>query len=84
MASYWMEVRKAQKPERNFGPAPTAALAALRQVIPWRQAPSERQKRPLGMVVYDFMQDNPASKFYSAGPNPPESKAHPTAGVLPK
>ncbi|WP_246770926.1 aromatic amino acid ammonia-lyase [Aestuariivirga sp. YIM B02566] len=84
MASYWMEVRKAQRPERNFGPAPTAALAALREVVPWRQAPAARQKRPLGMVVYDFMQENPASKFYSGGPTPPESKAHPIAGVLPK
>lgn len=84
MATYWMEIRKAQNPERKFGEAPTAALAALRQVIPWRQAPDERQKRPLGMVVYDFMQDNPATKFYAGGPKAPESRAHPLAGVLSK
>jgi histidine ammonia-lyase len=83
-ASYWMEVRKAQKPERKFGAAPQAALAALRQVIPWRQAPADRPKRPLGMVAYDFMQENPAAKFYSSGPQPPESRARPIAGVLPK
>lgn len=82
-ASYWMELRKAQKPERKFGEAPTAALAALRKVIPWHQPAAERQKRPLGMVVYDFMQDNPASKFYPGGPQLPKSAAAPTAGVLP-
>jgi histidine ammonia-lyase len=72
-ASYWMEVRKAQKLERKFGEAPAAALAALRQVIPWRQAPADRPKRPLGMVAYDFMQENPAARFYSDGPNSPKA-----------
>jgi len=84
MASFWMEVRKAQNPERNFGPAPSAALAALRQVIPWRQAADQRQKRPLGMVVYDFMQENPAGKFFNGGPKEPEMQARPQAGLLAK
>lgn len=83
-ASYWMEVRKAQKPDRKFGEAPTAALAALREVIPWRQAPDQRQKRPLGMVAYDFMQENPAAKFFADGPEPPVMRALPEAGKLPK
>ncbi|MER9168179.1 aromatic amino acid ammonia-lyase [Mesorhizobium australicum] len=83
-ASYWMEIRKAQNPQRKFGEAPTAALEALRQVIPWHQEASERQKRPLGMVAYDFMQENPASKFYSGGPPAPTAAAMPAAGVLPR
>jgi histidine ammonia-lyase len=83
-ASYWMEVRKAQKPDRKFGAAPEAALAALRQVIPWRQAPGERPKRPLGLVAYEFIQENPAAKFYSAGPKEPGSRARPQAGLLMK
>ncbi|TPO04170.1 aromatic amino acid ammonia-lyase [Mesorhizobium sp. B1-1-5] len=83
-ASYWMEIRKTQNPQRKFGEAPTAALAALRQAIPWHQPTSERQKRPLGMVAYDFMQENPASKFYAGGPHPPAAAALPSAGVLPK
>ncbi len=81
-ASYWMDVRKAQNPERKFGDAPTAALAALRQIVPWQQPASERQKRPLGMVLYDFMQENPASKFYPGGPKAPEAKAIPKAATL--
>ncbi|MGE4251441.1 MAG: aromatic amino acid ammonia-lyase [Parvibaculaceae bacterium] len=83
-ASYWMEVRKAQKPERTFGEAPAAALAALRQIIPWRQAPAERPKRPLGMVAYEFMQANPAAKFYTGAIKAPDSRARPVAGVLPR
>lgn len=82
-ASYWMELRKAQKPERKFGEAPTAALAALRQVIPWQQPAAQRPKRPLGMVAYDFMQQNPATRFYPGGPQAPRSPTAPTAGVLP-
>jgi histidine ammonia-lyase len=82
-ASYWMELRKAQDPDRKFGEAPTVALKELRQVIPWRQPAAERQKRPLGVVAYEFMQDNPASKFYQGGPQAPKSATAPTAGVLP-
>jgi len=81
-ASYWMEVRKAQNPGRQFGAAPTAALSALREVVPWQQPAAERPKRPLGMVVYDFMQQNPASNFYSGGPKAPDLPTLPKAAVF--
>lgn len=81
-SSYWMEIRKAQDPSREFGEAPSAALAALRAIVPWQQAADQRQKRPLGMVLYDFMKENPAAKFYSAGPAAPEARAHKPAGLL--
>lgn len=81
-ASYWMDVRKAQDPSRQFGVAPTAALKALREVVPWQQAAAERPKRPLGMVVYDFMQQNPASNYYSGGPKAPDLPTLPKAAVF--
>ena len=70
------------------GPSATRAATRvkpqrLRQAIPWHQPASERQAWPLGMVAYDFMQENPASKFYSGGPQPPATAALPSAGVLP-
>jgi histidine ammonia-lyase len=80
-ASYWMEIRKIQNPSRNFGKAPSEALAALRQVVPWQQPGAERPKRPIGMVVYDFLQANPASKFYGGGPTPPAARTLPNAGL---
>ena len=80
-ASYWMEIRKIQNPSRNFGKAPSEALAALRQVVPWQQPGAERPKRPIGMVVYDFLQANPASKFYDGGPTSPAARTLPNAGL---
>jgi len=70
-ASYWMDLRRLQTVGRAFGPAPTAALVALRAVVPLLQPVSERPKQPLGQVVYDFMRDHPAETFYAGGPQPP-------------
>src|ERR1700737_1316101 len=38
-ASFWMDVRKAQNPKREFGQAPTAVWSALRKEIPLRPDP---------------------------------------------
>lgn len=65
-ASYWMEVRWAQKPDRSFGQAPAAALAALRKTIPWQLAANSRPEKPAGELVYEFMLDNPAAGFMGA------------------
>jgi histidine ammonia-lyase len=71
-ASVWMDLRRVQKASRGFGQAPSAALAALRMVVPFLQPTTERPKQPLGQVVYDFMQRYPATMFYDAGPDFPE------------
>jgi histidine ammonia-lyase len=60
-ASYWMEVRKAQKPSRSFGGPPAAALAGLRAVVPWQS--DSRPELPAGELVYAFMLGTPASTF---------------------
>lgn len=65
-ASYWMEVRKEQKPSRSFGQAPAAALQALRAVIPWQAEPDERPDVPPGELVYSFMLGNAAADFMGA------------------
>jgi histidine ammonia-lyase len=62
-ASYWMEVREAQNPDRSFGAAPASALQALRAVIPWQQAPDLRPELPAGELVYAFLQAVPAATF---------------------
>ena len=69
-AAHWMDIRKLQDPGRRFGDAPTRAHAALRQVVPWLLPLAERPKRPLGELVYEFMQSQPASTFYADGPPP--------------
>jgi histidine ammonia-lyase len=72
-ASYWMDVRRVQKPSRSFGGPATTALQALRAVIPWQQA--ERPETPAGNLVHAFMSANPASAFIGADAAGPEVRA---------
>ena len=67
-ATYWLDVRKAEDPARNFAPAPTAAWIAFRNVLPWQQEVDSRPDVPYGAVAYNFLKQTPASTFYSGGP----------------
>jgi histidine ammonia-lyase len=70
-ATYWLDVRKAEDPKRNFAPAPTAAWIAFRKVLPWQQEVDSRPDIPYGAVAYEFLKRTPASDFYSSGPAMP-------------
>ena len=74
----WMEVRRMQDPQRSFGAAPTAALTALRQIVPLQR--TGRPVEPDGQIVYRFLKDTPARTFYAAGPVAPPAPAVPFAG----
>jgi len=63
-ATFWMDVRRAQSPDRDFGPAPTAAWTAFRQAVPWQQKPQARPPQPVGNIVYAFLSAHPAAEFY--------------------
>jgi len=69
--AYWLDVRKAQDPNRSFGPAPTAVWTAFRGVVPWQADPATRPNEPLGHVAYRFLKENPPGAFYSGGPSAP-------------
>jgi histidine ammonia-lyase len=81
-ATYWMNVRAAQKPSRSFGTAPAAAWQALRAVIPW-QADS-RPEVPAGELAYAFMLANPASAFMGGETDPSAEVRASTARMLKK
>lgn len=68
-ASYWMNVRNAQDPNRSFGVAPTAAWNAFRQVVPWQQPADQRPPVPSTHLAYSFLVGNPASLFYTPAAN---------------
>jgi len=70
-ATYWLDVRKAENPARDFAAAPTAVWSALRKKIPWQQEPDTRPDIPYGAVAYEFLKDTPASTFYAGGPPMP-------------
>jgi histidine ammonia-lyase len=63
-ATFWMDVRRAQSPDRNFGRAPTAAWTAFRQAVPWQQKPQTRPAQPVGDIVHAFLTTRPAADFY--------------------
>jgi histidine ammonia-lyase len=63
-ATFWMDVRRAQVPGRDFGRAPTAAWTAFRQAVPWQQAREARPHQPVGNIVYAFLTAHPAAEFY--------------------
>lgn len=63
-ATYWMDIRRVQQPDRNFGRASTAAWASFRQAVPWQQARRDRPSRPVGDIVHAFITAHPAAEFY--------------------
>jgi histidine ammonia-lyase len=74
-ASYWLDVRKAEDPKRNFAPAPTAAWAAFRKALPWQQEIDSRPDIPYGAVAYNFLKQTPAVNFYAGGPEMPATES---------
>jgi histidine ammonia-lyase len=70
-STYWLDVRRAQEPTRNFAPAPTAAWSAFRKLLPWQQEVDARPDLPYGAVAYQFLKTTPASSFYAGGPPMP-------------
>lgn len=79
-ASYWLDVRKAENPQRDFAATPTAVWTAFRKVLPWQQEPNARPDVPFGALAYEFLKGTPASTFYSAGPPMPQTDGQLIAG----
>jgi histidine ammonia-lyase len=64
-ATFWLDVRRAQSPGRDFGRAPLAAWTAFRQAVPWAEKPQDRPHRPVGDIIHDFMAAHPAAEFHA-------------------
>jgi histidine ammonia-lyase len=74
-ATYWMDVRKAEGADRNFGAAPTAVWTAFRKVLPWQQNIDTRPEIPYSVTAYGFLKSTPATNFYAAGPQMPKTES---------
>jgi histidine ammonia-lyase len=68
--SLWMDVRKAQDPQRGFGSAPTAVWKAFRQRVPLRLDFSDPAMQSIALTAAQFLRDTPAATFYH-GEAPP-------------
>jgi histidine ammonia-lyase len=56
-ATFWADVRRAQKPSRSFGDVPECAWDAFREVVPWQADPATRPPNP-GEIAYEFLREN--------------------------
>ena len=66
-ATFWLDVRKAQDPSRNFGDGPTAAWTAFRKIMPVLPVLDASPSQPRPMAAAAFLKSTPAGKFYSGG-----------------
>ena len=81
-AGFWMDLRRLQDPARSFGAGPTAALGALRQAVPWDEAPSAGSRpAAAGSRAYLFMKTTPARTFFPADVPEPKAPVVPVAGA---
>ena len=65
-AAFWMEIRKLEKPERTFGPAPTAVLAAFRKIVPFRgEGGAGSSAASPGDLASEFLRTTAPSTFYA-------------------
>jgi histidine ammonia-lyase len=71
-AAFWLDVRKAQDPSREFGPSPTAAWQALRKIVPLLPPAGEVPTRSRAMTAAEFLRNTPATAFYPGGPPMPD------------
>jgi histidine ammonia-lyase len=63
-ASLWMDVRKAQNTDRNFGPAPTRAWTALRKIVPLQADSDRTATQSDAMLAASFVHTTDPETFY--------------------
>jgi histidine ammonia-lyase len=73
----WMDLRKIQDPQRNFGPGPTAALEAYHKLVPAVGSGQPMPAQPIGDLTLNFLKETPAAGFFPAGPAMPGDAGKP-------
>ena len=71
-ASLWLDVRKAQDPQRAFGSPATAVWTALRRLVPL--TPDPASIRSAKTIAAGFVKSTPASAFYVGAELPGDGK----------
>ncbi len=73
MGTYWLDLRKAQDPGRNFGLVPTGIWTAFRQVVPFKEDPNLPAVMPIHELAGDFIRSHAAIDFYPGNDHEPEA-----------
>jgi histidine ammonia-lyase len=79
-AGFWIDVRRKQAPDRDFGRAPTAAWTALRKVVPLKTA-EQRVKAAQSdeVLAAAFVHSTDPETFYPS--DPPAAAIGPAGGA---
>jgi histidine ammonia-lyase len=62
--TYWLDLRKAQNPNRVFGGSPTAVWSAFRAALPFNGAGPNSATQPIHEIAASFIRSNEAQTFY--------------------
>jgi histidine ammonia-lyase len=66
-AAFWMDVRRLEKPDRAFGPGPTAVWNDFRKIVPFREEPGAQAAfAARDDMATEFLKANAPTNFYPA------------------
>jgi histidine ammonia-lyase len=71
----WLDLRKAQGPDRSFGAAPTAVWSAFRAKVPFHDAAAQPGDLPVHALAADFIRSHAPVDFYPDDDLEPEAAA---------
>jgi histidine ammonia-lyase len=71
--TYWLDLRKAQNPNRAFGASPTAVWHAFRATLPFNGAGPNSATQPIHEIAAGFIRGNAAVNFYADNTREPPS-----------
>jgi histidine ammonia-lyase len=73
--TYWLDLRKAQKPSRAFGASPTAVWSAFRATLPFNGVGAASATQPIHEIAAAFIRSNAAANFYKDNAREPDAAA---------
>src|ERR1700682_3759162 len=73
--TYWLDLRKAQNPNRAFGTSPTAVWTAFRAALPFNGAGPNSATQPIHEIAATFIRSNAAANFYKDDIREPDATA---------
>lgn len=71
--AYWLDVRRAQDPTRQFGDVVTAVWGAFRETVPFRRDPERAETAPVHERAAYFLRNNAPSRFFAEDDGGPRS-----------
>jgi histidine ammonia-lyase len=71
--TYWLDLRKAQNPARNFGICPTAVWTAFRSTLPFSGEGPASAIRPIHEIAAEFIRTHAAANFFKDNTREPDA-----------